>query len=211
MSTSSGLVSTLSLSLVIPWPSRECCHGGFVYLWSCRAGSFISRFFRILFVSSEGFRVLETTDGLDVSQRFSSYVSFSDGIASFRHSCCLGVRFDVLHWPLGCVSSGSYSSRQSWVSIGLLWSECLAVRDLCFGLFLTLRCSSGSWLWGRSCQPEHQGATLTRRLAHSCFLPLNVMSYVLFLLWQQLFPEWSWPTPSAVNFVVSFDIWLVRI
>ena len=140
-------VSSLPLSQVIPRPSGKCSHGrdrGFDCLRSCRAGGSISRFFCRLFVSSEGFGVLEATDGLVMSHYFSSYDSFSDGIASFRPLHCLGVRLDVLHRPLGCVSPGSYLSRQSRVSFGLLWSECLAVRDLCFGLFPALRCSSGS-------------------------------------------------------------------
>ena len=132
---------------VIPLPSGECSHGrdrGFDCLRSCRASSSISRFYRRLFVSSEGFGVLEATDGLVVSQWVSSSDSFSDGIASFRPSRCLGVRLDALHRPQGCISPGSYSSRQSQVFFGSLCLECLPVRDLCFGLFSALMCSSGS-------------------------------------------------------------------
>ena len=85
---------------MLSWGDR-----GFVHLQDCRVGSFVSGFFCLLFISSEGFKV--------VSQWFSSCVLLSDEISSFHSSCYLGVRLDVVRRPLRCVSPGSYLSRQS--------------------------------------------------------------------------------------------------
>ena len=72
-----------------------------------------------------------------------------------------GFALNILQRPQVYISPGVFFfffffffSRHSRLSFELSWFSCLAIRDLCFVLFSTLRCFPGSCPLGCSCQPE---------------------------------------------------------
>ena len=131
---------------VIPLPSGECFHGeiealiayGAVELAPLSPGFATFHLFRRLRGLGGPLMDLSSLNG-SVHQTL-----FSDGIASFHPSRCQEVRLYDLNQPQGCVSPGSYSSRQSRIFFGSLWTECLFSSRSVLRSLLALLCSSGS-------------------------------------------------------------------
>ena len=145
-------------------------------------------------------------------------VLVSNDITSFQPLRQLGFALDVLQRPQVFVSPGVFFSWHSRLSFEWSWFSCLVIRDLCFVLFLTLRCFPGSRPLGCSCQPEHLHrhplaiaiavAFHLQWCSHLTFVIL-VRSYVSFLPWRLL--------PRMVDqfllqsFLWCFSFWLVHI
>ena len=145
-------------------------------------------------------------------------VLVSNDITSFQPLCRLGFALDVLQRPQVFVSPGVFFSRHLWLSFEWSWFSCLAIRDLCFVLFLTLRCFPWSCPLGCSCQPErlhrHPLASAITvasvwRFYQRGFSPSVVFTPDLcdsyaqlcqFLPWC-LLSQYGWSIPSSVVFV----------
>ena len=134
-----------------------------------------------------------------------------------------GFVLDVLQRPQVYVSPGVFFFfffKHSRLSFEWSWFSCLAIRDLCFVLFSTLRCFPGSCPLGCSCQPERlhrrplaiaiavasvsdffiSGAFDLQGCSHLTFV-LLVRSCVSFLPWR-LLSQYGWSIPYSVVFVM---------